>query len=421
MNKKSHKVKQNLITALDIGTSKIYCLIAQIEPNQKLKIIGMGHHCAQGVKAGAIIDIEEATHSISSAVHDAEQSAGETIKDVIVNISSGKPVSKMIETHLQINGREIETTDIKNILEISRYHPLSDDRTLIHSIPIDYNIDGNSGIKDPCGMFAQKIEANIHIITAATSAIRNLATCISRAHLNISAGVLSSYASGLSCLTKDERELGVTLIDLGAGSTKISIFSDNKLIFTDTIPIGGNHITNDIARGLGTPVAHAERLKTLHGHALSASFDENIVLDVPQIGEDQYSTTGPISKSILVGIIQPRVEEIFELVRNRFKKNNLDKISGRHVALTGGASLMPGIRDVAAMILNKQVRMARPSGFSGTSSNEMAPSYSTVCGLLNYAFQNKNILSRHLYEMPTIKNSFFDRFKKIFVSKKKVS
>jgi cell division protein FtsA len=410
------KMRQNLITALDIGTSKICCFIASLDEQQNIKVHGVGHHAAHGVKSGSIVDMEETVKSISNAVHDAEQLANETIKDVIVNISGGRPTSKMIEAEFPIHGREIDENDIKHVLEVGRSQPDSNDRTLIHSIPIDYSIDGSGGIKDPCGMFGQSLQANIHAITSSASSIRNLATCISRGHLDISAAVLSSYASGLACLAEDEMELGVTIIDLGAGTTKVAIFSEGNLIFSDSLMVGGNHITNDIARGLGTPVNHAERLKTLHGHALAASFDENVVLDVPQIGEDQYSTTGPISKSILVGIIQPRIEETFELVRKKLEASGFDKASGRHVVLTGGGSQMPGIRDLAAMILNKQVRLGRPNGFAGINHNETGPSFATASGLLLYAAQNKNIWGRNHNEMAQIPKGFFGKIRNWFNS-----
>jgi cell division protein FtsA len=409
------KIRSNTIAALDIGSSKISCLLAKISSDLKVQIIGSGHHVSRGIKSGAIVDMEEAIQAISNAVSAAEQISGETAHDVIVNITAGQPLSKMIYSEIQLSGHEVDDNDLKTVLDQGRTIPDLTDRTLIHSIPTDYVIDGNHGIRDPRGMFGQKLGVNIHAVTASISAIRNLANCISRCHLDITAAVLSSYASGLACLVEDEMDLGVTIIDMGGGTTKTAVFNDGNLIFSDLLPIGGSHVTSDIARGLGTPITHAERLKTLHGHAMLMSLVDNEILEVPFIGDDQYAQTGPISKSILVSIIQPRLEETFELIRTRLEASGIDHLSGRHVVLTGGASQLPGTRELASMILNKQVRIGRPMKIPGLQITESGPSSTTLVGLLVYALQNKSIYGKSIASLDKNKNkTMFSRIRKIF-------
>lgn len=407
------KNKSHILAALDIGSSKVSCFVARVTSNQELAVIGIGHHVSKGIKSGAIIDMEEAVQSISNAVSAAENMSGETIREVIVNITAGQPASQNIHVDIPLSGQEISDSDLRRILELGRSRPDMTDRALIHSIPTEYAIDGTSGIRDPRGMYGQQLSANIHLITAATSAVRNMANCISRCHLDISAAVLSSYASGLACLDEDEMELGVAVIDMGGGTTKLSVFNDGILVHTDIIPIGGQHVTSDIARGLGTAVLQAERLKTLHGHAMLMSMDDNEIIHVPQIGEDQYSQNGPISKSILVSIIQPRLEETFELIKARLAKSGFDKIVGRHIVLTGGGSLLPGMRELAGLVFNKQVRVGKPMKLSGLNPQDATASCSTLIGLLAYARQNKTLWGR---AAPSIEKSgkLFSRFKTFF-------
>jgi cell division protein FtsA len=384
------KVRNGLITALDIGSSKVCCLVAKITEKDKLKVIGVSQHASQGIKSGTIIDMEYVEKAISQTITAAEQVSHERIQDVVVNVSAGYPSSKMIESDIILGGKEIDDYDLSRVLEYGRSVPDSADRTLIHSIPVSYSIDGSYGIRDPRGMFGGKLSANIHMVTSSVSAMRNLANCIARCHLDIASAVVSPYASGLSCLLKDEKDLGVTLIDMGAGTTTIAVFFEDTLVYTDSIPVGGQHVTYDIARGLGTPFVQAERLKNLYGHALASTLDNSEMIDVPQVGNDQYTQIGPISRSVLVGIIQPRLEEIFELIKGRLEASGFDKITGRHVVLTGGASQLPGMRDLAALLLNKQVRMGRPSRLSGLQDPYTGPGFSTAIGMLIYTMKYRS-------------------------------
>lgn len=383
-------VKGGIAAALDIGSSKVCCFIARVDDDGRPQVIGIGQQASRGIKGGAIVDMDQAEASVLNAVHAAEQMAGTTIDRVVVNLSGGYPASSTVGVEVSLNGHEVGEADLRRAVAYGHQTQLQrqqDDqgRQMIHSIPTGYSIDGNRGIRDPRGMFGEQLGVHMHIITAAAGAVRNVTTCIQRSHLEPSAFVVSPYASGLACLVEDEMELGVTVIDMGGGTTTLAVFYEHNAIFTDVIPVGGNHVTSDIARGLSTPLAHSERMKTLYGHVIAAPTDERELIDVPQVGEDDTSESQQIPRSLLVGIIQPRVEETLELVRSRLELSGFDKIAGRRVVLTGGACQLPGTRELASTVLDKQVRLGRPTHVGGLAEATAGPAYATCAGLLNYA------------------------------------
>jgi cell division protein FtsA len=383
-------VKGGIAAALDIGSSKICCFIARVGDGGQPQVLGIGQQASRGIKGGAIVDMEQAETAVLNAVHAAEQMAGETIDRVVVNLSGGYPASSTVGVEVSLNGHEVGETDLRRALAYGHQTQLQRQdedhgRQMIHSIPTGYSIDGNRGIRDPRGMFGDQLGVHMHIITASAGAVRNVSTCIQRCHLEPAAFVVSPYASGLASLVDDEMELGATVIDMGGGTTTIAVFYEHNVIFTDVIPVGGNHVTSDIARGLSTPLAHAERMKTLYGHVNATPSDERDLIDVPQVGEDETGGSQQIPRSLLVGIIQPRVEETLELVRSRLELSGFDKIAGRRVVLTGGAAQLPGARDLASTVLDKQVRIGRPTHVAGLAEATSGPAYATCAGLLNYA------------------------------------
>ena len=310
------KPKSGLIAALDIGTTKVCCFVAQAAGDGNIRVIGIGHQKAHGLRAGAIVDMDVAEESIRGAVHAAEQMAGETIREVFVNLSCGAPLSQTVAVEVSIAGHEVGDTDLRRALGQGYLYNESSDREIIHSIPVNYVIDGSPRIRDPRGMYGDRLGVNMHVVSANAGPVRNLKTCVARCHLDLQALAVSSYAAGLSALVEDETDLGVTCIDMGGGTTSIAVFLEGEVVYTECIPIGGQHVTSDIARGLSTPLVHAERMKTLYGSTLATSADEHDVIDVPQVGEDEHAIPNHVPKSILVGIIQPRLEETFELVRS---------------------------------------------------------------------------------------------------------
>ena len=379
------KLRHGLIAGIDVGTTKVACFIARAGDDREFRVLGIGHQLSRGIKHGAVVDMEEAEASIRAAVDAAEQMADERIEAAAVNISGGQPSSSSVSVEVAVNGHEIGEADIRRMLEHARHHAESDERDLIHSIPIGFSVDGNEGVRDPRGMYGDRLAVTIHLVAAAAGPVRNLQAVVHRCHLDVDARVASAYASGLACLVDDEKDLGVTCIDMGGGTTTIGVFAGNHLVHTATLPVGGVHVTNDIARGLTTPLSHAERLKTLYGSALPSASDEREVLKVPLVGEDEDGATNQVPRALLVEIIQPRLEETFEMVRSHLEEAGYDRVAGRRVVLTGGGSQMQGVRELAAMVLDKQVRLGRPFGFSGLPEATAGPSFSVCAGLLRYA------------------------------------
>jgi cell division protein FtsA len=380
-------MRHGTIAALDIGSTKTCCFIAQAGDDGRLNMAGFGHQGTKGVRAGTIVDMDGVEESVLNTVHAAEQMAGEQIQNVIVNLSCGYPSSRTIGLEMAIDGHEVNEADIRRALDRGREYQVDSDRNLIHALPVGYMIDGSPGIREPRGMYGDRLGVEIHLVTAGAGAVRNLMTCIDRTHLGIDAMVVSPYASALACLVEDEMNLGVTLIDMGGGTTTIAVFYDGEMVFTDFIPVGGIHVTNDIAHGLSTAVVHAERMKTLYGSAIASPADQHDVIDVPPIGEADHAEPNHVPKSLLTGIIQPRVEEIFELVRSRLELSGFAKVAGRRVVLTGGTSQLSGVRDLAALILDKQIRMGRPTGLDGLADATGGPAFSTCAGLLTYGVE----------------------------------
>jgi cell division protein FtsA len=375
------------IAALDVGSTKVVCFVARIDDSGAPRIVGIGHQISRGVRAGTIVDMDAAETAIGTAVHAAETMAGEQIREVLVSLSGGQPESQTLTVETPVAGHEIGDADLRRALSHARNLTIAADAELIHTIPVGYTIDGSKGIREPRGMIGERLGVRMHVVTASANPVRNLRSCIGRCHLDVEGFVMSPYAAGVACLVEDEMDLGVTLIDMGGGTTTMSVFSEGRMVWCDSIPLGGAHVTNDIARGLTTPLVHAERLKTLYGGAVPTVSDEREIIDVPQVGEEEPSQANHVPKSLLVGIIQPRLEEIFEHVRGRLEASGYGKAAGRRVVLTGGASQLPGMREMAQQVLDKQVRMGRPLRMGGLADSVGGPAFSTAAGLLAYAVQ----------------------------------
>jgi cell division protein FtsA len=276
-------------------------------------------------------------------------------------------------------------------------HPLE----LIHTIPVHYTLDAQKGIRDPLGMTGDTLHTHMHLIAASFGPVRTLITAIARCHLEVEKLVAAPYASGLACLVEDEMDLGSLVIDMGAGTTSFAVFFEGNVVYADGIALGGSHVTNDIARGLTTSLTSAERLKTLYGNAIPSPMDEREIIDVPLVGEEAPENANHLPKAHLIRIIQPRVEEILELVRARMDKSGFNDVAGRRVVLTGGASQLPGVRELAQRMLDKQVRLGRPLrvsrpsslagkaglSFAGLAEATSGPAFATTAGLLAVSMQ----------------------------------
>jgi cell division protein FtsA len=411
-----HKPRGSLLAALDIGSHKNACFIGRVVDDEgAIEVLGVGYQASQGIKNGAVIDINAADNAIRQTVHTAENMAAEAMKgyplrDVIVNVPGLQTRSHNISINIQIAGQLVTDNDIRRALVKAQDQVITNDHELIHTIPVSCRIDGNEGIRDPNGMMGHDMAVDIHLVTGELGPLQNMAACVERSHLDIDALCASSYASGLACLVEDEMDLGCTVIDMGAGITSFAIFQGGAMIHSGAIPVGGWHVTNDIARGLTCSNSDAERLKTLYGSAMVTGSDENELIDVPQLGETDQHAPNHVPRSLLIGIIQPRLEETFEMIRTQLDESGHGSAIGRRLVITGGASQLPGLRDLAQMILDKQVRMGRPIRLNGLPDAVSGPAFSTTSGLLTY-------MASHAHEMPAEimtsvdSGSLWDRFR----------
>lgn len=373
------------LVVLDVGTSKIACFIAEPLEDGTLRVHGVGHQLSRGIRGGVITDSAEAETSIIAAVAAAEQMAGETVDKVAVCLSGGGVASRSVMVEMALMGEGVTERDILDILDQGRDSVSEPDADIIHCLPISYSLDDARGIADPRRMFGEKLGAELHVITANANVTRNLASCIARCHLNVSEFAIASHTAGLSALEADEAQLGVMVIDMGGGTTGFSVFSGGRNVYTDAVPIGGTHVTNDIAKGLSTTLTHAERLKTLHGSCLATAVDDQVMVSAPLLGEEaDGDDANVVPRSMLVGIIRPRVEEIFEIIRNRLESSGMAPLAARRVVLTGGASQLIGARELAARVLSRQVRLGKPHAVPGLAESVSGPAFSAALGMLEY-------------------------------------
>jgi cell division protein FtsA len=412
-NRVNHnKSRSGLTAALDIGTTKIGCMIASAGngTDKEPRVVGFGHQISHGMRSGVIVDIDGVEAAIRSTVEAAEQMAGENIKDVVVNLSSSKIKSRLIAYEISIAGHKIDDADIRRILEPQALNAdQPEDRELIHTIPVGYSIDGNRGVRDPRGMYGERLGVNMHTISATHGPMRNLESVVARCHLGIDSMVVTPFASSLACLVDDEKQMGVTYIDFGGGTTSVAVFFDGELVHTDAIPVGGQHITNDIARGLATSMPHAERMKTLYGNVIPSASDDHAVIKVPLVGEENSVEENQVPRSMLVGIIRPRVEETLELVRDRLIKAGFDKVAGRRAVISGGASQLLGLPELTGKILDKQVRVGVPKALPGAPERAGGAAFSTCIGLLRYAFDDSNEIPNFTYGIDAEPSGRFGR------------
>jgi len=392
--------RNDVIAALDVGTTKVCCFIARRDDDGDLRVVGIGHQLADGMRGGAIIDSEAVEASIRAAVDGAERMAGTTISKVVVNVSGGAPQSRALGVEVAISGHEVGDADLRAAMAEGRRLCNGTASDVIHALPMGYTIDGVRGIRDPRAMVGERMAIDLHVITARPGPVRNLEACLARGHLGIEELVVSPYAAALASLIEDEKRLGVTVIDMGGGTTSVAVFIDATLAFCAVLPIGGQHVTNDIARGFLATTNHAERLKTLYGSAIASPSDDRDMIDVPQIGEDEPGATNLVPRSALVGIIRPRIEETLEMVRDCLAENGMDRVAGRHVVLTGGACQLPGLPELAGRILDKQVRIGRPIHVAGLAEATAGPAFAVCAGLLVYATRRPGVEAGSQFRLP---------------------
>ncbi|MBR3501797.1 MAG: cell division protein FtsA [Alphaproteobacteria bacterium] len=395
-------MNRSTVAALDIGSSKICCIIAHITRDKNIKIVSYGYNASQGIKNGIITDINQATISVCSAVEAAEQMANERIDSVIINVSGDKTTSKIKSASIPLNkNKPVSEIDLNKVIEKGVHKINIDNNELIHCLPVNYKIDNGEDIKDPTNIYGEELAVNIMLGLYPGITYKTLSSVVEASHLSIENKILSAYASGMACLVDDEKEYGATIIDIGGGTTSIATFNHGYPVAFSTLPVGGINITRDITQGLTTSFAHAEDLKILHGCAFMVSHDEYEVLNVYPLGEEDDSSIRQIHRSDLIGIIAPRVEEIFEMAARKLAEHGLAGQKNHRVVLTGGCSQLPGIRNVASLILDKQVRLGVPRNIQGLPEVINNPVFSTALGLLMFATDNKERHPKKIINHPT--------------------
>ena len=331
-----------------------------------------------------IADLDAVEGSVRMAVHTAEKRAGVTVESLIVNVSAGRLKSDLYSASIDLGGHEVQRSDLKKVLALAAGQITASDRGTLHSLPVGFSLDGEKSIHDPLGMFGHNLGVDMHVLTAETAPLRNLELCVNRAHLTVEAMVATPYASGLAALVDDEAEIGCACIDMGGGTTTISVFSEGRMVHADAIALGGHHVTMDLARGLSTRLDDAERLKVVHGSALPVTGDDHDTVSVPPIGDSETDLPLQMPKALLTRIVRARVEETLEMIRDRIQRSGYAPVVGRRIVLTGGASQLTGIADAARRILARNVRIGRPLGVAGLPAAAKGPAFSTAIGLMIY-------------------------------------
>ena len=384
---------------IDIGTTKVCALVGERSETGTIDIVGVGTSRSRGLRKGTVINLEETVASVKRAVEEAELMSGVSVDAAYVGIASTHVKGFTSRGSAAVGGknREISREDIRRVLEGAKAVPLPFDREILHLLPQSFTVDSQEGIEDPLGMCGSRLDVDVHVVTAASAAIQNLVTAVNRCGMAAAGTVLQPYAAALACLTPDEREMGVLLLDIGGGNTDLVLFESRYLRQIAVVPIGGEHFSNDIAVGLRTPLAEAEGIKIKHGTVLEAALSEEETLEVPGIGGRKPSL---IAKKNLCEIIRPRAEEIFELARRELRRAGYEGALNSGAVLTGGGSLLEGLPEVAEQILQMPVRVGPPVAVGGLLDLVNNPAYAAAVGLVIYGFTSSvgNVFNRYVHE-----------------------
>ncbi len=377
-----NKEFKDLIVGLDIGTSKIVAVVAELLPDGRFEVIGMGQHDSKGLKKGVVVNIESTVLSIQRALEEAELMADCKIKTVFTGIAGSHIRSFNSSGMVAIKDREVTQTDVARVIETAKAVNIPTDQQILHVLPQEFIVDGQEDVREPLGMSGVRLEVKVHIVTGAVSAAQNIIKCVRRCGLEVQDLILQPLASSLAVLTEDEKELGVALVDIGGGTTDIAIFNGGAIRHTAVIPIAGDQITNDIAMALRTPTPDAEEIKIRYGVAKQTLANPSEQIDVPGIGERGPRT---LSRQALSAVIEPRVEELFSLVQQTIRESGYEELLSSGIVLTGGCSLMPGMAELGEDIFLKPVRIGVPEYTGGLSDVVRSPRFATAMGLLSEA------------------------------------
>jgi len=410
-----------LVACLDIGTSKVACMIARLKPcppsealrgrSHAVELIGYSQIQSRGVKAGAVVDQAGCEQSVRQAVALAEEMAKVRVESVLLSVSGGRLQGQLIEAASDIRGATVAASDIARITSAGMHHATGEGRTVLHALPVGYSIDGVKGIRDPKGMVARQFGVDMNVVTADATVAKNLMLVVERCHLNVEAMAASPYVAGLSVLTDDEADLGAAVVEMGAGTTTIATYSGGRFVHATGFALGGHHITMDLARGLSACIADAERIKTLYGTVLTGGSDTRELMSVPSAGDDGLDVPQIVSRATIANIVRHRAEEIFEMVRDRLADSPFAAEPKARVVLSGGASQLTGTLELATRILNRPVRVGRPLGFSRLPNEAKSASFAVPSGLLVYPqyAHLEHVEPRHTRQLMTGTDGYFGK------------
>ncbi|MEQ1487250.1 MAG: cell division protein FtsA [Methylotenera sp.] len=404
------KEDKNLIVGLDIGTSKIVAIVAELQPEGTIKVIGLGQHISRGLKKGVVINIESTMQSIQRALEEAELMADCKINNVYTGIAGSHIKSLNSHGMVKIKDAEVSQMDVDRVIETARAIALPADQQILHILTQEFIIDGQEDVREPLGMSGMKLEVKVHIVTGAVAAAQNIVKCIKRCGIEVSDLILQPLASSLAVLTEDEKELGVCLVDIGGGTTDIAVFKQGAIRHTAVVPIAGDQMTNDVAVAFRTPTQSAEEIKIKHGCALGQLADPREIIEVPGVDGREARQ---LSVQTLSEVLNPRVEELYKLVLNELRRSGMEEMIASGIVITGGSAMMRGMVELGEEIFHMPVRLGLPRYVGGLSEVVSNPRYSTAVGLV---LMGKQQLERHITgQMET--SSFgrmFDKMKSWF-------
>src|SRR5213595_2522548 len=410
-----------LVASLDVGTSKIACMIARLKPSpandalrgrtHAVELIGYSQIQSRGVKAGAVVDLAECEQAVRQTVALAERMAKVRVESVLLSISGGRLQGALVEAAADIRGGAVTADDVTRVTSTGMRHATGEGRTALHALPVGYALDGVKGIRDPRGMVARQFGVDMNVVIADATVVWNLMLVVERCHLNVEAMAASPYVAGLSVLTDDEADLGAAVVEMGAGTTTIATYSAGRFVHASGFAIGGHHVPTDLARGLSACIADAERIKTLYGTVLTGGSDARELMSVPAAGDDEIDAPQIVSRATIANIVRHRAEEIFEMVRDRLADSPFAAEPKARVVLSGGASQLTGTVELAARILNRPVRIGRPLGFGRLPNEAKSASFAVPAGLLVYPqYANlEHVEPRHTRQLKTGTDGYFGK------------
>jgi len=383
----SKKGDESLIVGLDIGTSKVLAIVGEVSPTGEVEVIGVGHHPSRGMKKGVVVNIESTVQSIQRAVEEAELMAGCQIHSVYAGIAGSHINSFNSHGIVAIKDKEVGPGDVDRVIEAARALAIPADQKVLHILPQEFIIDKQEGVREPIGMCGVRLEAKVHIVTGAVSAAQNIIKCVRRCGLEVDDIILEQLASSMSVLTEDEKELGVCLIDIGGGTTDISVFTEGAIRHTAVIPIAGDQVTNDIAVALRTPTQYAEEIKKKYGCALTQLAKSDETIEVPSVGD---RPPRKLARQTLAEVVEPRIEELYGLVLADLRRSGFEDVVGSGIVLTGGSAKMEGMIDLAEEVFHMPVRLGIPQYVGGLSGVVHNPIYATGVGLVLFGAKSRD-------------------------------